>query len=127
MELEKINSKQKLKKFNKRANHLHYRSISEWKKIFNKNQMKIEFYRFYFPKNIAMFWYKMFKFFTYKLNNKEVWSYIGHSKITKIIPKKLFKNIEEKILINSFKKGFFTDNNKGAMLFIVAKKLTYES
>ncbi|MEK7160184.1 MAG: class I SAM-dependent methyltransferase, partial [Patescibacteria group bacterium] len=69
-ELEKKNSSQKLKKFNIRANHLHYRSISEWKKIFNKNKMKIEFYKFYYPKNVAMFWYKMFKFFTYKLNNK---------------------------------------------------------
>lgn len=123
LESEEKNSMQKLKKFNKRANHLHYRSILEWKKVFNKNEMEIEFYKFYYPKNVTIFWYKMFKFFTFKLNNKEIWSYIGYSKISKLIPKKIFKNFEEKILRKSFQEGFLTDNNEGAMLFMVAKKL----
>lgn len=123
LEFEENNPMQKLNKFNKRANHLHYRSILEWKKVFNSNGMRIEFYKFYYPKNVAMFWYKMFKFFTYKLNNKEIWSYIGYSKISKLIPKEIFKNLEEKILKKSFQDGFLTDNNEGAMLFMVAKKL----
>lgn len=121
--LEKSDSKQQLKKFNSRANHLHYRSISEWKEIFKKNKMKIEFYKFYYSKNSAMFWYKAFKLFTYKLNNKEIWSYIGFSKISKLIPKKIFKYWEEKILSKPFQEGFLSKNNEGAMLFMVAKKL----
>lgn len=123
LELEKNNPMQKLIEFNKRANHIHYRSISEWKKIFNDNGMKIEFYKFYYPKNVAMHWYKMFKLFTYKFNNKEIWSYIGYSKISKLIPKEIFKRLEEKVLRKSFQEGFLTNNNEGAMLFIVAKKL----
>nr|MBI5456070.1 class I SAM-dependent methyltransferase [Candidatus Levybacteria bacterium] len=123
LELEENNPIQKLNKFNKRANHLHYRSISEWNKVFNDDGMKIEFYKFYYPKNVAMFWYKMFKFFTYKLNNKEIWSYIGYSKVSKLIPKNIFKYFEEKILWKSFRKGFLSDSNEGAMLFMVVKKL----
>lgn len=123
LRLEINDSKQKLKKFNKRANHLHYRSILEWEKIFNDNGMEIQFYKFYFSKNIAIFWYKMFRVFTFKINNKEIWSYIGFSKISKIIPKELFKNLEKQILLKYFKKGFFTNDNRGAMLFMVAKKV----
>ena len=123
LELEKNNPKQRLKRFNKRANHIHYRSILEWERIFNDNGMEIKFYRFYFPKNIAMLWYKMFKFFTYKLNNKEIWSYIGYSKLSKLIPKIIFKNFEEMILGKPFRKGFIVNDNEGAMLFIVARKL----
>lgn len=123
LELEGDRGVSKLKKFNKRANHLHYRSISEWEKVFNENNMKLVLYKFYFPKNIAMFWYKMFKFFTYEINNKEVWSYIAVSKISKIIPKGLFKKLDEKILINYFKKGFFTNTDEGAMIFMIAEKL----
>lgn len=123
LETEEEKAKQKLKKFNTRANHLHYRNISEWTEIFNKNRMNLEFYKFYYPKNVAMFWYKMFKFFTFKINNKEIWSYLAVSKISRIIPKRIFKNIEKKILKKSFQEGFFTNSNEGAMLFMVARKL----
>ncbi len=116
-------AKTKLKSFNKRAEHYHYYSISEWEKILEKNHMEVEFYKFYFSKEVALAWYKMFKIFTKKINNKEIWSYLGYSKISRIMPKKIIKRIEAAFLRNKFKKGFFV-NSKGAMLFIIAKKIS---
>lgn len=123
LELEGDEGIKKLNKFNKRANHLHYRSISEWVKIFGDNNMEILLYKFYYPKKVAIFWYKMFKLFTYKINNKEIWSYIVVSKMSKIIPKSLFKNIEKHLLIKYFKNGFITNKHEGGMLFMVARKI----
>lgn len=123
MELEGNKGVDKLKKFNNRANHLHYRSISDWKRIFDDNNMKIVIYKFYYPKKIAMFWYRMFKFFTYEINNKEIWSYIAVSKISKVIPKNLFKSIEKYFLKSYFENGFITNKHEGGMLFMVARKI----
>lgn len=118
------NAKDELKKFNERANHLHYRSLSDWEKIIKKNNMEIVFYKYFFPKEVALYWYKMFKVFTYSFREHELWSLLGHSKITKFLPKKLIINLlENNILKNSYNNGFFTNSEEGAQLFMIARKL----
>lgn len=121
--INKNNSLQNLMKFNKRANHLHYRSLNKWKQHFEKNNLRITFSKYYFPKKTAMVWYEIFKKFTYKLDNREVWSIFANSKVMKLIPKvliiKLLKNV---VLKNAFNNGFFIDSGKGAQLFIIARK-----
>lgn len=124
---EKVNksrSQQNLIKFNKRTNHLHYRSLNRWRQYFKINNLKIVFYKYYFPKETAIVWYKIFKKFTYKLGNREVWSIFGDSKITKFLPKgtiiKLLKNI---VLKKAFENGFFVNSEMGAQLFIIAEKI----
>lgn len=122
--INKAKSQQNLIKFNKRANHLHYRSISRWRQCFKKDNLGIVFYKYYFPKETAMVWYEIFKKFTCKLGNREVWSIFANSKVVKLIPKvliiKLLKNV---VLKNAFKNGFFVNSGNGAQLFIVAKKV----
>ncbi len=117
-------AKDKLEKFNKRTQHFHYRTIFEWGKIINKNNMEIVFYKYYFPKKAALFWYRLFKIFTFKINNRELWSCLGHSSITKYLPKKLIIiPLERLILRNTYSNAFFTDYEKGAQLFMIAEKI----
>lgn len=120
---DKSNAKVKLHKFNKRTYHLHYRSLTEWKKILQKNNMEIVFSKYFFPKEAALHWYKMIKVFTYSFRKRELWSLLGHSKITKYLPKKIIIQLMEKVILRkSYENGLFTDLD-GAQLFIIAKKV----
>lgn len=113
-----------LSNFNKRTQHFHYRSYKEWKENFQKNNMEVVFHKYYFSKNVARFWYKLFNMFTFKIKNRELWSYMGQSQMTKYMPKNLIIALLEKfILKNSYNKAFFTDSEPGAQLFIIAKKI----
>lgn len=111
--------------FNKRLVHLHYRSLKEWEKILNKNGMEIVVSKYYFSHNVALHWYKLFKKYTKRIHNRELWSYLAHSKVTKLLPKKLIINFQEKYLLKeTYKNGFFTSNDEiGAQIFIIAKKI----
>lgn len=123
-EKNKEKAKTSLDQFNNRANHRHYRSVKEWKKQFEKNQMELIFYKHYFPKPVALFWYKLFKLSTFSVKNRELWSYIGHSKFSKVVPKKvIIKVLEDRVLKNKVKDGFFTEQ-EGAQLFMIAQKVS---
>ena len=120
----KSQSQENLIKFNERTNHMHYRSLSNWKQYFKKNNLEMVFCKYYFPKEIALLWYKLFKKFTYRLGNREVWSIISDSRITKFIPKNMIINyLKNKILKNPYENGFFIDSGVGAQLFMIAKKI----
>lgn len=117
-------AEEQLEKFNKRAVHLHYRSVNYWSDYFKSNNVKLIFHRFYFPKNVTLYWYKIFKIFTSKINNRELWSYLGQSKFTKFLPRKIIISLlEKRILKKAYDKGFFTNNEVGGQLFMVAKKV----
>ncbi len=117
-------SQENLIKFDKRANHLHYRSLNDWRKYLKKNNLEIVFCKYYFPKEIALLWYKLFKKFTYRLGNREVWSIISDFRITKFIPKGMIINyLKNKMLKNAYENGFFIDSGVGAQLFMIAKKI----
>jgi ubiquinone/menaquinone biosynthesis C-methylase UbiE len=116
-------AEEQLEKFNKRTVHLHYRSVDYWSNYFKKNNMKLVFNRYYFPKNVALYWYKIVKIFIHQINNRELWSYLGHSKLTKVLPKKVIINLlEKRILKNAYNHGFFTNSELGGQMFMVAKK-----
>lgn len=85
--------------------------------------MEIIFYKYYFPKKTALMWYKIFKVFTYKLRKRELWSYLGQSRLTAVVPKKIFVWIELVVLGNVFKKSLFAKDLEGGQVFIVAKKI----
>jgi hypothetical protein len=76
---------------------------------------------YYFPKPTAVLWYKLVKLLTTKILHKELWSYIGHSKLTKILPKSFLKFILTQFL-NKHISHILLSDQKGAMLFIQAKK-----
>jgi len=117
-------SQDNLIKFNKRTNHLHYRSLNAWRKCFKKNNLEMVFCKYYFPKEVALLWYKLFKKFTYKLGSREIWSIIGDSKITKFIPKDMvIKYFKNEVLKDAYKNGFFINSGIGAQLFMIAKKI----
>lgn len=116
-------AKENIKQFNERAVHLHYRSYEEWVKCFKKNNMEIVFYQYYFPKDVALFWYKMFRLFTKEVLRKEVWSHLGHSRLTRYMPKSFLINVLEKTILKKFyMTAFFTNSQPGGQLFIIARK-----
>ncbi len=118
-----VTPKEKLQKFNERTNHLHYHSLEEWKKLFEKSTMELVFHKYYFPKPSALFWYKLLTLITTKFRSKEYWSYLGHSKITPFIPKKLVQFLEKKFFLqNAYNNAFFTTDDPGGQLFMIAKK-----
>jgi len=112
----------KLSSFNVRTQHYHYRSIEEWKTEFKKNKLKLIYYSYYLAPQSALKWYRIFSFFTKKINNKELWSYIGFSKLKIFLPKKIIIYLEEKFLEDLFMNSFLTKNSPGGMLFMIAEK-----
>lgn len=115
--------KEKLEAFNKRANHLHYHSLEQWETIFRKNNLELVYYQYYFPYDVAIYWYKLFYITTSKFRNRELWSYLGHSRISSIILKKVVIFVlKQFVLKDAFQKALFTNNKYGAQLFMVLKK-----
>ena len=117
-------AKSALTKLNKRVQHLHYRALKEWKKIFTKNNMSIVYHKYYYPEGTTRVWYSLMKFSTQKFRNREVWSYLAHSKFTKVIPKRLIISTLKYMLKNPYKKSLPSKLDKGSMIFIVAQKTT---
>lgn len=116
--------KKQLEIFNKRTQHYHYRPMSDWERSFKKNNLELVFYKYYFQRDVALYWYKLFTFFTRNIGKRELWSLIGHSKFTPFIPKRLTKIVlEKKILKGAYNDGFFVDSDEGAQLFMVLKKV----
>ena len=118
-------AKKTLTAFNKRLSHFHYRTLSAWKSILAKNKLNIVFSAYYYPLSTTVVWYRLFKFSTTKIAGKELWSYLGHSKMRKIIPEKLvIFLLKNYILASAYKKGYFTHGEVGSMLFFVAQKVS---
>lgn len=117
-------AKENIEKFNSRTQHHHYRTLAEWKRILDKNDLELVFYNYYFPKKVALYWYKIFKFFTSRIGKREVWSLIGDSRLTPLLPRSLIKKILElRVLSDAYSSGFFVSSGEGAQLFMVAKKI----
>lgn len=120
----KRTAKKKLTRYNKRAAHYHYRSVSEWKQIFSTAGLELIIHKYYFPKEVSLYYYRIFTIFTSKIRGKEIWSYIGHSKLSILLPKRIIcALLEHYVLKNAFERGFFTNQDEGGgMLFLVAQK-----
>lgn len=113
-----------LKRFNKRTAHLHYHSLEEWKKQFSSCNLEVLIAKYYFPKYVALYWYKLFTIFTKTFRGKELWSYLIHSRIAKFIPQKFIAYfLIQPMLKKKYESGFFTENKPGAQIFIVGKKI----
>lgn len=119
----KKKAKQKLKRFNKRTNHIHYHSLEEWKKLFTKNNMELVFFKYYFPKHVALKWYMLLTLATRKFRGRELWSYLSHSKFTPLLPKKAIQYVlRTTFLEKTYQQAFFQSGIPGGQLFMIAKK-----
>ena len=120
----RVQSHENLKKFNERTNHLHYRSLDDWKDNFKKNHLKILCCKYYLPKKSTLLWYKLFKISTFRVGSRETWSIFGGSKLTKLLPKKaIISLMKNSFLKKAYKDGFFVKSGVGAQLFMIAKKM----
>jgi hypothetical protein len=110
--------------FNKRTVHLHYHTFGTWSNMFAKNGLEVVFYKYYFPKDVAVLWYKIVKIFTYKIIGRELWSRLAHSKLTPLLPKPVIISFLSHVVLKpAFHKGFLMNSGNGAQLFMVVKKL----
>lgn len=109
------------KKFNKRVEHFHYRSLDEWREILLKNNLVILEHFTYFTKNDLRKWLTLFKIFTYQFKDRELWSYLKDSKFSKYLPSNFISMMEYKILL-----PLLDDNmcEEGMWQFISAKKVS---
>lgn len=110
---------EKLKKYNLRVEHFHYRSFEEWKNILKKHGFEIVYSRYYFPEKCMRIWWMLHRLTTFKVHHRELWSYLKDSPYGKLFPKKLMANLYFMLTRNAYKKAFDT---KGCWLFIWAKK-----
>ncbi len=106
--------------YNKRVEHLHYRSIEEWKNILYKNNLVIEDSLNYFPKDVLNFWYKLHKIVVFKPYKRELWSYLKDSPYGRIIPKKMVISLEKRWLYPYYKQAL---NDSGAWVFLITRKI----
>lgn len=113
-----------LDKFNTRVVHRHYNALATWEKMLAKNNLKIVFHRYYYPEETTRPWYRLMKISTYKIRNREFWSYLAHSKLRKFIPEKTVINLLRKFVLEKpYKNGLGTKDGTGSMLFIVSQKI----
>lgn len=112
-----------LEHFNKRLAHKHYHTLEEWKKMLAAGKLEIIFHKYYFPEPTTRTWYHSMKFSIAKIAGREMWSWIGHSRFTNLIPKDLviwyLQNIK---LRRDFYQGIEAPEGKGGMLYILARK-----
>ena len=109
----------RFRKYNKRVSHLHYRSLKEWKEIFNKNDLKLKYHRYYFPPAMMKTRWVLFRLTTIKLYKRELWSYLKDFPYGKLFLPKLMSKIEMKVLKYSYKKAF---DSGGCWVFLWAVK-----
>lgn len=115
-----MNSGKEFQKFNKRMNHFHYRSYSDWKKILESGGFKIMKHSYYMNLKSLRNWYHLFKLFTIKLADRELWSYLKDSKYSKYIPGVFMGELEYWIVRRIVS---FNRSDKGVWQFISAKKI----
>lgn len=119
-ELKDVMDQNELTKFNKRMDHNHYRSLSEWKRVLKDNHLKLIDHLYYHPRKNIQTWVNLVRFSTFVPYKREMWSYLRDSKITPLLPKKLIANTWYYLLKNKFSKAL---EGKGTWLFIIAKKV----
>lgn len=115
----KLSNKTKLDNFNKRIQHLHYRSEKQWRKILEKNNLKIITSKKYLSKKACNTWYKLFRIATFKPYKRELWSYLSDSPYGKLFPKKIISLILY-IYLSPFFKNIWDE--QGGWTLIVAEK-----
>lgn len=115
-----------VEKYNKRANHLHYRDLKEWEKIFSDQGIELFEYKYYFEKETVFLYYKYFKIITFKIRNREIWSYFSSINKYKLI-NQFFVKLVGLLLINQFKKEIHkmqeASEDQGGMVLLIGKKL----
>ena len=115
-----FNGEELFVQFNKRMSHFHYRSLDQWKNILKKYNMVIVDKFTYFTKNDLKLWLALFRIFTFKIKNREIWSYLKDSKYSKYLPSKLISKIEYLIIFKFSDKKM---RSEGLWQYIAAKKI----
>lgn len=115
-----IKKPKELRKYNKRVEHFHYRSLNEWRKILKHCNLEILESNYYFSDELMGIWYKLFKFATKKVYHRELWSYLKDSFVKKIIPQKPIVYLLKKCLQKFATEQYLEEGN---WIFIKARKV----
>lgn len=117
------NQQKALDRFNTRVAHKHYHSLEQWKKIVEKAHLNIVYSRYYFSQETTQTWYGLMKWSITNLLGRELWSWIGQSRFTSLIPSEAVIWFLEHIKLRSaYAHAFDVSDDQGGMLFIMAKK-----
>jgi ubiquinone/menaquinone biosynthesis C-methylase UbiE len=120
-QLADINIKgRKLKEFNERMQHYHYRSFENWEHIMESAGLRVVEHKYYFSKEVLKAWYVLLRVSTFKPYRRELWSYFSDTRFRKFVPKRFIISLEKNFLSKYYKKTF---NKHGSWLFIKAEKI----
>jgi SAM-dependent methyltransferase len=103
-----------------RLKHMNYHSKSEWLTKLKDYSFKEIKTQTYFSENVLKIWYRLFKIYTFKIDNSEVWSlikdYLGN--------KFYVKNLHIRLLDWQIARAIMKNENIGRkmMIFISARK-----
>jgi len=117
------NPKRALQHFNSRMQHKHYRSLQEWETVLQNAHLRLESFAYYFPPHTTKIWYQSWRFITMKIGKRELWSWVGQSRLTRFIPQSLVKWLTIHLLLaRAYTDTFAVSGSNGGMLFLVARK-----
>ncbi|HLE48705.1 MAG TPA: class I SAM-dependent methyltransferase [Patescibacteria group bacterium] len=109
----------KLKRYNKRVNHYHYKSEDDWVKILKDVGFSKVYTKTYDPDDWMRTWWILFRMTTLRVYKRELWSYLKDSPYGKLFPKKLISTFIYETLLHVYKKSY---DSPGNWLFIWAIK-----
>lgn len=112
-------NKKEFEKYNDRVDHLHYRSLSDWEKIFKKNKLKIVEKKYYLSNKQIKIWYWFHRLVTFKPYKRELWSYLKDSPYGKLFPSGLISKLLF-LFFSYTREDLF--QKKGNWVYIVAEK-----
>ncbi|KKQ75950.1 MAG: Methyltransferase-like protein [Candidatus Woesebacteria bacterium GW2011_GWB1_38_5b] len=109
----------RLKNFNIRVAHYHYRTKEDWEKMLSQVGLKATEMQYYFPKQLAKMWLLLFRLTTFKVYRRELWSYLKDSPYGKLVPKNLVIYFLKRFISPAYRLSF---EEGGGLLYIKAVK-----
>jgi SAM-dependent methyltransferase len=109
--------KKYIDKFNNRLEHFHYRSPSEWEELLKQHGLKVDSFRYYFPRRIQQRWELLMQFSIARIMGKEINQLLGSRKLGLYFLARTVSPVVLNLLLRKFvSQGTAEDKDGGALL-----------
>jgi ubiquinone/menaquinone biosynthesis C-methylase UbiE len=109
--------KRYIDKINKRLEHFHYRSPGEWEELLNQHGLRVDSFRYYFPRSIQQRWELLMQFSIAKIMGKEINELLGSRKLgLYFLARRVSPVVLNLLLRKLVSQGTADDQDGGALL-----------
>jgi ubiquinone/menaquinone biosynthesis C-methylase UbiE len=109
--------KKYIDKINRRLEHFHYRSPGEWEALLKQHGLKLDSFRYYFPRRIQQRWELLMRFSIVKIMGKEINQLLGSRKFGLCFLARRVSPVVLNLLLRKFvSQGTAEDKDGGALL-----------